>query len=214
MNRTLLWSLAALALVGCAGSKPAGRTDDSTQSAARTNDRERLVQNLEQSRRAFVSSVQGLSEAQLRFRPAPDRWSVAEVAEHIALSEQRILEMITDKVLRAPAPPELRPQTPGDDDRVMKAVLDRTNRRQAPEMLKPTGSFPTTAAAVAAFSQGRDRTVSFVQTTKDDLRAHAGPHPALNLLDGYQWMLLLSGHCARHTAQIEEIKTDPAFPKS
>lgn len=211
----LLGPLAALVLVGCAGSKPAARTDGTAQSEAQRGDeRARLVQDLEQTRRAFVTSVQGLSDAQLRFRPAPDRWSIAEVAEHIALSEERIFGMITEKVMRAPAPPELRPQTPSDDERVLKAVLDRGTRRQAPEMLKPTGSFPTTAAAVAAFTQGRDRTVSFVQTTKDDLRAHGGPHPALKLLDGYQWLLLLSGHSARHTAQIEEIKADPGFPKS
>ncbi|MFO0578431.1 MAG: DinB family protein [Polyangia bacterium] len=215
MNRTLAGSLAALALIGCASSNPAARTDGTAQSAAaRSDERERLVQNLEQTRRAFVASVQGLSETQLRFRPAPDRWSIAEVAEHIAISEDRIFGMISEKVLRAPAPPELRPQTPSDDERVLKAVLDRGTRRQAPEMLKPTGSFPTTEAAVTAFTKGRDRTVGFVQTTKDDLRAHGGPHPALKLLDGYQWLLLLSGHSARHTAQIEEIKADPGFPKS
>ncbi len=30
---------------------------------------------------------------------------------------------------------------------------------------------------------------------------------------GYQWVLLLSGHAARHTAQIMEVKESPAYPK-
>ena len=36
---------------------------------------------------------------------------------------------------------------------------------------------------------------------------------AFGTLDGYQWLLLLSTHSERHTAQIEEVKADPNFPK-
>ena len=32
------------------------------------------------------------------------------------------------------------------------------------------------------------------------------------MLDGYQWVLLISGHSARHTAQIEEVKTSAGYP--
>jgi len=51
-----------------------------------------------------------------------------------------------------------------------------------------------------------------VKTTTDDLHGHAGPHPVFKMLDGYQWVLLLSGHSARHTAQIEEVKTNAGYP--
>jgi len=33
------------------------------------------------------------------------------------------------------------------------------------------------------------------------------------MLDGYQWVLLLSGHAARHTAQILEVKERPGYPR-
>ena len=42
---------------------------------------------------------------------------------------------------------------------------------------------------------------------------HSVPHPALKTIDAYQWLLLLAAHSARHTAQIEEVKADPNFPK-
>jgi hypothetical protein len=45
-----------------------------------------------------------------------------------------------------------------------------------------------------------------VKTTDDSLRQHAAAHPALKMLDGYQWLLLLSAHTERHTLQIEEAK--------
>jgi hypothetical protein len=33
------------------------------------------------------------------------------------------------------------------------------------------------------------------------------------LLDGYQWLLLLSAHTERHTAQIAEVKAHTGFPR-
>lgn len=218
MNPMLMWPLTLLLflLPACGGSGTQLKPSTPTPAAATLTaaERERLVADLEQTRRAFLASVQGLSDAQVNFRPAPGRWTVAEVAEHIALSEQRLLGNVTEKVLRSPPPPELSTPGPRDDETVRKAVTDRTNRRQAPEVLRPTGRFPTLAATLMAFQSGRDQTVAFAQTTQDDLRAHGSPHPVLKLLDGYQWLLLLSAHCARHTAQIEEVKADPAFPRS
>ena len=37
--------------------------------------------------------------------------------------------------------------------------------------------------------------------------------PVLKEMDGYQWLLYLSGHSMRHTAQIQEVKADPKYPK-
>src|ERR1700691_5425872 len=50
-------------------------------------ERERGVQYLEQTRDGVVAGVNGLSGAQVKFKPARDRWSVAETLEHIALAE-------------------------------------------------------------------------------------------------------------------------------
>jgi hypothetical protein len=210
-------SLATLLLLACAGPKAAAPPAATTAPAGATlSDAERAaaVQDLEASRQAFLTSLQGLSEAQFHFKPGPDRWSVAEVAEHIAVSEDLLRGMVTDKLVRTPTPPELLAQVQHDDARLRQLVTDRSVPRKAPEMLKPTGRFPTAEAVRAAFSQSRDRTVAYVQTTRDDLRGHAGPHPLLKALDGYQWLLLLSAHSSRHTAQIEEVKADPKFPRS
>jgi len=55
--------------------------------------------------------------------------------------------------------------------------------------------------------------MTYFQTTNDDLRDHFFDHPAFGPFDGYQWLLLISGRSARHTAQIGEVKADPNFPK-
>jgi hypothetical protein len=53
-------------------------------------DRTRMVRELEESNQHFLAAINGLSEAQWRFKPAPTRWSIAEVAEHLALVDQGI----------------------------------------------------------------------------------------------------------------------------
>ena len=55
--------------------------------------------------------------------------------------------------------------------------------------------------------------MDYIRTTDDDLRDHFFDHPVLGPMDGYQWLLLIATHSARHTAQIEEVKADPNFPK-
>jgi len=51
-----------------------------------------------------------------------------------------------------------------------------------------------------------------MKDTKDDLRNHFAESP-LGLMDTYQVLIFLSGHTARHTAQIAELKSNPGFPK-
>ena len=173
-------------------------------------ERDSLVQHLEQTRQAFLQSISGLSDAQWTFKAGPDRWSIAEVAEHIAISETTIFQLVTDKMLKGPAiPPN---PTPLSDEKLLASLLDRSTKFQAPEMLKPTNRWATREALTKDFLAARDKTITYVKTTTDDLHGHGGPHPVFKMLDGYQWVLLISGHSARHTAQIEEVKASPGYP--
>ena len=53
-------------------------------------DRDKGIAELEGSRQAFLDATKGLTPAQWNFKAGPDRWSIAECAEHIALSEEFI----------------------------------------------------------------------------------------------------------------------------
>ena len=208
-------TLTALLFLACAAPKPTASNPATAGSAAGLTDADRdsAAKYMEETRGAFLASLDGLSDAQYRFKPAPDRWSVAEVAEHIAVSEATLFGMVSEKMLKQPAPPELLSQINHDDARLRTMVVDRTTKRQAPEMLQPSGRFPTMDSVKQAFGQSRDKTVEFVKTTQLNLRSYAGPHPLLGPLDGYQWMILVAAHTARHTAQIQEVKAAANFPK-
>jgi uncharacterized damage-inducible protein DinB len=161
----------------------------------------------------FIKSISGLSQKQWTFKPAPDRWSVAEVAEHIAVSETTIMGLIQHPLMQSPAAPEKREQVKGKDQMIFEKVPDRSHKAQAPEMLRPTGRWATEAELAKAFEDARKANMDYIRTTNDDLRDHFFAHPVFGPLDGYQWLLLIGTHSARHTAQIEEVKADPNFPK-
>jgi hypothetical protein len=176
-------------------------------------EREVALKSLQATRDAFLKSIAGLSEKQWKFKPAPDRWSVAEVSEHIAVSESTIFGLVQTKFMTSPATPEKRTEVAGKDEIVLTKVPDRSRKAQAPEFLKPTNRWATREEVTKAFEDSRQATMDYVRTTNDDLRDHFGPHPMLGTLDAYQWILLISAHSERHTKQIEEVKADPNFPK-
>jgi hypothetical protein len=195
---------------------PAGSAQTTASPAATSlsaAERETALKSLQATHDAFLKSIAGLSEKQWRFKPAPDRWSVAEVAEHIAVSESALLGLVQKQIMMTPANPDKRPEVAGKDELVLQKVPDRSRKAQAPEFLKPTNRWATREETVKAFEDGRKATMDYVRTTNDDLRDHFGPNPNLGPLDAYQWILLISAHSERHTKQIEEVKADPNFPK-
>jgi len=174
-------------------------------------DREKGVQYLEQTRDGVAAAVKGLSEAQLKFKPAPDRWSIAEVLEHIALVEDALFQNVTDKVMKAPAGAANR-DTAKTDSFVLAALPDRSHKVKAPPEFVPTGRW-TAAEALDHFQKSREKTISFLQSTQD-LREHVVDSPLGQPMDAYEWLLFIGGHSERHTKQILEVKADPNFPKS
>jgi hypothetical protein len=175
-------------------------------------DREFGMSALHASRKLFLDSVAGLSDAQLNFKPAPDKWSIAEVAAHIALSEQFVFQ--ASKAAMASSAREKSPDAAKMDQKLMTALPNRSVKAQAPEPLKPNGQFKTTAEAVAAFKSARDAHIKYLSETQDALREHFYKNPNLGELDAYQWLLLMSAHTERHVAQIQEIKATAGFPQN
>jgi hypothetical protein len=210
-----LWKFAAvLCLVVTLTLASAGQTAAAPAPSTLTaEERAAALASLQATRDAFLKSIAGLSEKQWRFKPAPDRWSVAEVAEHIAVSESSLLALVQTKFMESPADPAKRAEVAGKDQIIMERVPDRSRKAQAPEFLRPTNRWATEAELTKAFEDSRKATMDYIRTTNDDLRDHFGPHPVLGTLDAYQWILLISAHSERHTKQIEEVKADANFPK-
>src|SRR5271166_2340271 len=81
-----------------------------------SEERQTALKSLQDTHDAFLKSIAGLSEKQWKFKPAPDRWSVAEVAEHITVSESMIFAMVQSRIMTSPAAPEKRAEVAGKDE--------------------------------------------------------------------------------------------------
>jgi hypothetical protein len=173
-------------------------------------ERKMAVDLLNKTRTDLINSVQGLSDAQLNYKTAPDRWSVLECVQHITLSSKGIFDN-QQKLAKVPNDSAFKPSF--TDEQFIGMIEDRSHKAQAPEPFKPINSpYKTLAETLTQFNMDRDNLVKYVQGTDEDLRAHVAKFP-FGMVDTYQMVLLIAAHTNRHTQQLNEVKADPNFPK-
>lgn len=168
---------------------------------------------LQQTEQGVINSIAGLSDAQLNFKPAPDRWSVLECVKHIAITESALWH-ITDSVLKQTANPDKRSEIKATDDQVVSMIESRAKKVKTFSPFEPQNTpYKSLDEALASFKKDRESLVEYVKTTNDDLRNHVVTLPP-GSFDSYQMILFIGAHSNRHTQQIEEVKADPNFPKN
>jgi uncharacterized damage-inducible protein DinB len=164
-------------------------------------DRAQMLQLLSESRDNLVGAAAGVSDDQARIRPAQDRWSVLDCAEHVAIVENFLLKVLTTK-LSPCAPSEERSR----EAFFLRSVANRTQKVMAPDMSHPSGRFATLVEALDYFRQSRARAVAFVEQCTLDLRALSAPHPLFGPMTGREFLIILALHPARHAEQIREVR--------
>jgi len=181
-------------------------------------EREFLLRYLAQSRERLLEAVEGLNAEQQRFRPAADRWSVADCLEHVSIVEKGVLQKIR-AVLLAPKPMEETHAGASDDasvpdDAILDGVPKRTRRFTSLQETRPARRWTDFAQLVRRFEIARERSLRFAAVTQSDLRGRFFAHPDLGELDCYQWLLFLAAHSERHARQAEEVIAHPNFPRA
>lgn len=175
-------------------------------------ERKFVVGKLKTSEKNLQQSIRGLSEAQLKFKPSENQWSVEGCVKHIAMTEQ-MLSSALEEAMKQPANAEKRSAIKVSDDELMNFMENRTNKVQTADPLKPENiTFANVEEAMAAFKLNREKLVRFAQDTKEDLRNHVVELP-FGSYDAYQMLLLMASHSARHTQQIEEVKASAQYPR-
>lgn len=161
----------------------------------------------------FNSAISNLSEAQLNFKPAPNKWSIAECIEHITLAELEFPKIL-EREMQKSSNPDLRSKISIQDDEIRPKMTSKKWKANSPEIFKPSNKFTNAKEAITTFQNQRNQTIGYVETTKDDLRNHYWKHPLTGKIDLYQTLILMSAHSERHIEQIENIKLSINFPKN
>ena len=166
---------------------------------------------LGETRDVLLGSVAGVTEAQSRFRPAADRWSILDCAEHVAVVEQTLSRLITEKFTPAPRVPER-----WTIEQMKRGGADRSRKFDAPDVALPAGRFTSLAEAVERFRSVRGQMIAYIQNCRDDLRCRSTlhPHSFVGQCTAYDCLLLLAVHPGRHAEQIREVRNTPGFPKA
>lgn len=162
-------------------------------------------------REALASAYESTPPELRDTRPAEDRWSVAEVLEHLAQTERAVTGLLTQLLERA-AP---RPAAEAFSDDAfrrhveMLGFLDRTRKLQGPQ---PTGKMSATDAW-GELDRTRPELIEVVERGAGlRLEDISYAHPFAGDLDLYQWIAFVGLHEGRHAGQIREASPPPPPP--
>src|SRR5688500_4518658 len=137
-------------------------------------DRDSAVKYLTTTRDQVIAETEKLSDAQWNFKAGPDRWSVGEVVEHLALAEDFLSETRQKVMAGPPASADQLVKAKGQDAVILKAIPDRTKKVQAPEPIQPKQRLGSREKVAAAYRSRRANTLAYAQKTTDDLRSQIG----------------------------------------
>jgi quercetin dioxygenase-like cupin family protein/uncharacterized damage-inducible protein DinB len=136
-------------------------------------------------------------------KPAPDRWSVSEVVEHLALVEKGLNGFIL-QTLAAPADPNWAvTETSRSIDAILRGGTDRTRKFQAPEFAMPKGGM-SRADLLASWGGARAQNAELVRRTTSEVKKHTADVPNGGKMTMHQLMAYVAIHNLRHNAQIAE----------
>ena len=177
---------------------------------------DQLIQDVEQARQQFLTSVTNLTFVQVPFKPEPDAWSILAITEHIVRAEQSGVMRMWKALdgIRRNEPVWL--GEPVHRGLSIEEVVARTwqPKEKVPDIAAPIwgGSLSYWIAMLkaqrvllrelAAALEGYD-----VETT-------LFPHPISGPLDVRQRLEFLRFHLDRHRAQVEQVQSHPNFPQA
>ena len=175
-------------------------------------DREFMLKHLTETRDHMTKALEGLTKAQLNFKPSEDAWSIAECVEHLAVVES-VFGGMAHKMVAADANPALKDSLVFKDEQIMTVVTDRSNKVKTSQPFEPSGQFNSFENALQAFLDKRNELIEYVKTTDDDLRNSYNTDLPFGVVDGVQFLVFAAGHTERHVLQMEEVMENVGFPK-
>jgi uncharacterized damage-inducible protein DinB len=210
MTLLQLTSRLFLALFVCGLCTAVFASDEGKMSA---EERAKVIKLLKDSQKDALDALENLSDEQLKYKSAPEKWSVAEVAEHIILAEGLLFSAV-ERALATSPNPDWEAKTKGKTEFLEKVMVNRQGKVQAPESIVPTGKL-TRAELIAKYKEARARTLKFTEETQLPLKVHTldHPFPVFGTLNAYQWLIYIPLHNIRHNLQIAEVRANAGFPK-
>jgi hypothetical protein len=168
------------------------------------NDIDEIFSALATTRRRILEQVEALSDEQANARPAPDTWSVAEIIEHLSISEARMVALVSH-LLGQEAAVAANAGSSGSSISIQVMTERAAEKFTAPAFLEPTGGLPL-AESLAKLRESRAALIGLRPRIEARDYSHVTyPHPAFGPLNLYQWLAAVEFHECKHLDQIQTI---------
>ena len=168
--------------------------------------------HLKETKNDLLKSIKGLSETQLNFIRSPEQRSIKECFYHLALAENGLWDML-DATMKEPTAPENFPELEISDEDLLNGITIGEVTKDEQAFLPGNAQWSSLNGAISAFKTSRSKSLKYTKTTTEDLRNHFIQLP-MGWVDGYQFIVYISGYSKNYAQQINEIKADPDFPKN
>jgi hypothetical protein len=169
-----------------------------------------IYEAMDDAHARFAERVGQLSDDAQARRDAPERWSIAEVVEHVATVESQIGKLAGIMLHKAAsaspsgegaAPASFAPVSIGDF-----VARSLTEKYRAPET-----ALPRAGASISDSLARLERARETLRELRPRIEVADGtavsyPHPAFGPLNLYQWLIMIAVHKDRHLRQIEAIE--------
>ncbi|HLG15750.1 MAG TPA: DinB family protein [Blastocatellia bacterium] len=172
-----------------------------------------ILEAIEGTRSRIYERVEGLSDEQAKFRPSPEKWSVADLIEHLGMTEASLVVRISHVISEI----EAATAQPGARFQMKPFSLDeltaraRNEKFTAPERVRPRGR--SVAESIGGLRRSREKLPALRPRIEAlDLSEARFPHPAFGPLNIYQWLAFIGLHEGRHLSQAEMVVSSPGFP--
>lgn len=151
-------------------------------------------------------TIADLNDKQLTFLPDGEKWTVTQIVEHIAIVKDGMTKISAKLLAQGQAEGK---SSNGNailtENFIQKAGESRRLKFEAPERIHPTGNL-TVEQSLAKMNEDNEKLEQLRPLFETvECSNHKFPHPFMGDLSAHEWLALIGGHEARHTAQIERI---------
>jgi hypothetical protein len=156
--------------------------------------------NLFTTRNNLLNEINLLSYEEFNYIPEINSWNIAQVCQHLALTEDNSAKAIAYGLKKSNVSAE---------PKKIDYILDRSNKRDAPEIVKPQLDPSETHQIIDQLNHSRNFLKNVLSTVEAPsvLADKSVKHPVFGDLPLYQWVEFVYLHEQRHIEQIKEIKS-------
>jgi rubrerythrin len=165
-----------------------------------------IYESNDKIREKFKAIIADLSDEQAAHLPDGEKWTLAELIEHVAIVEHGMTQICAKLLGKAQAEDKKNDGTAKiSPDFLQKAAASVDQKIEAPERVRPTGT-KSVAESLAKMEENRETLKQMRPLFESfDGSEHKFPHPAFGDLSAHEWLALIGGHESRHLRQIKKL---------